>query len=284
MSSSAVPYAAIRIFAEVVKLGSLAAAAQTTGVTPSAVSHRIASLEDWIGAPILDRSVRRPRPTALGQALLDGSARAFDRLDRVATAVQRASLPDRVVISAPPAICALRLFACIQTFGDGVAIELRPIAFNAPIEDDPVDLAIRFMHVGPSDLRLGAPGWSAVCSKSQWEAVGQPRHIKDLRGVPLIHEAVYNFWPGLLDLTASSQPQQYVPFGDALSVFSAVSSGYGAALLPREVTRLAVASGDLVTLDGGNAEPDAAFYVVETEIGRARDVASAVQKSLLATF
>ena len=284
MRSNPVPYAAIRLFAESVRLGSLGAAARAAGVTPSAVSHRIATLEGWIGAPILDRSVRRPRPTALGQALLDGSGPAFVRLDRVAMAIKRASEPGRVVISAPPAIAALRLHPIINRLDEGLNIELKPADFNAPIEDDPVDLAVRFLHDGPPAVRLGVPGWSAVCAKDQWERAGRPRHVHDLTGVAFLHEAVFNFWPDIIHGGGGQASQKYVPFGDALSVFSAVTSGYGVALLPREVTRLAVEKGELVLLDGGNAELEAAFYVVATEIGKTREAAMTIQQQLIESF
>ncbi len=284
MSPVSVPYAAIRLFAEAIQLGSLGAAARVSGVTPSAVSHRIAALEAWIGAPILDRSVRRPRPTALGQVLLDGSAPAFERLDRVATAVRRASDPGRVVISAPPAIAALRLFPFIDSLCDSAKVELRPADFNAPVEEDPVDLAIRFLHDGPTELRLGVPGWSAVCSRSQWESAGCPQHVKELEGVALLHEAVFNFWPDILEGFAFDRSHLFVPFGNALDVFSAVRSGRGAALLPREVTRVAVERGELVVLGGGNAEPEAAFYALLTEVGKARDTATIVQRQLIESF
>ncbi|MGC3938957.1 LysR family transcriptional regulator [Roseobacter sp. EG26] len=284
MSSESVPYAAIQLFAEAIELGSLRAAAKESGVTPSAVSHRIATLEAWIGAPILDRSVRRPRPTALGRALLDGSAPAFERLDRVAMAVRRASHPGRVVISAPPAIAALRLHPIVSQIDEGLTIELRSANFNAPVEDDPVDLAVRFLHDGPSDMRLGAPGWSAVCAIDQWERIGCPHHVHDLKDVALLHEAVFNFWPDILSGRSKVTPPKFVPFGDALSVFSAVASGYGVALLPREITRLAVERGELVTFQGGNAEPEAAFYVIPTEIGKTRDTAIALQRRIIDSF
>ena len=279
-----IPYAAIRLFSEAVHLGSLSAAAQASGISPSAVSHRIVSLEAWIGAPVLDRSVRRPRPTALGQVLLDGVGSAFDRLDRISSAVRRASEPDRVVVSAPPAIAALRLFPLVSGFGDDTKVELRLSDFNAPIEDDPVDLAIRFLHDGPSDQRLGVPGWSAVCSKSQWERAGRPRHVRDLQNVPFLHEAIFNFWPQVYQECHDVLPRQYVPFGDALSVFSAVSSGHGAALLPTEVARLAVANGNLVVLGGGNVEPEAAFYIARTAVGKTRDAAADVQQRFIEDF
>lgn len=284
MSPAPIPYAAIRLFAEAIQLGSLGAAARVSGVTPSAVSHRIATLEAWIGAPILDRSVRRPRPTALGQVLLDGSGPAFERLDRVATAVRRASDPGRVVISAPPAIAALRLFPFINSLDEGVKVELRPADYNAPVEDDPVDLAIRFLHEGPADLRLGVPGWSAVCSRSQWEGAGCPQHVNELEDVALLHEAVFNFWPDILDGRAAEKSHLFVPFGNALDVFSAVASGHGAALLPREVTRIGVERGELVILGGGNAEPEAAFYALLTEVGKTRDTATIVQRQLIESF
>jgi DNA-binding transcriptional LysR family regulator len=48
-------FAKFEIFSTVVELGSLAKAGETLGLTPSAVSHAIASLESEWGFTILNR-------------------------------------------------------------------------------------------------------------------------------------------------------------------------------------------------------------------------------------
>lgn len=47
--------------------GSFAAAAQTVGCTPGAVSLQVKQLETWFGRPLFDRSGRTAKPTAFAQ-------------------------------------------------------------------------------------------------------------------------------------------------------------------------------------------------------------------------
>ena len=56
-------------FAAVLEHGSMNAAAQALGMTPSAVSQHISRLEKLHGVKLLHRSTRRLAPTDAGQAL-----------------------------------------------------------------------------------------------------------------------------------------------------------------------------------------------------------------------
>ncbi len=65
-----------RAFIECVERGSISAAADSLGYTPSAISQLITSLEKELGLKLLIRSQRGVRPTAEGEALLP-SMRAY---------------------------------------------------------------------------------------------------------------------------------------------------------------------------------------------------------------
>ncbi|KAF1017430.1 MAG: HTH-type transcriptional regulator DmlR [Stenotrophomonas maltophilia] len=63
----------LRFFAVLVKEGSMAAAAQQLGITPPAVSRRLALLERRLGVRLLHRTTRRISLTPEGELyLLDG--------------------------------------------------------------------------------------------------------------------------------------------------------------------------------------------------------------------
>ncbi len=62
----------LHFFALVVRAGSLAAAAAELGVTPPAVSRRLAALEKRLGVGLLQRSTRRQSLTPAGQRYLEG--------------------------------------------------------------------------------------------------------------------------------------------------------------------------------------------------------------------
>src|SRR3954470_24677744 len=75
--------ARLRVFREVVRRGSLSAAADTLSFTQPAVSRQIAALERESGAQLLEPTPRGIRPAGPGRVLL-GHAEAI--LDRMAIA------------------------------------------------------------------------------------------------------------------------------------------------------------------------------------------------------
>ncbi len=58
------------VFAAVVRCGGFRGAAAELGIAPSAVSHAVSSLEEWLGVRLLARTTRNTRPTDEGTRLL----------------------------------------------------------------------------------------------------------------------------------------------------------------------------------------------------------------------
>ncbi len=83
-----VPLNALRAFETAARLGSLKAAAAELGVTPSAVSHQVRTLEQALGVELLQRDGRQLVLTAAGRALQPGLESGFGR---VAETVQQFS-------------------------------------------------------------------------------------------------------------------------------------------------------------------------------------------------
>lgn len=78
-------FADLQLFLRVARLGSLRAAAQELGLTPPAVSKRLAALEARLGVRLLNRTTRRLSVTPEGETYLADGARLlaeFDELER----------------------------------------------------------------------------------------------------------------------------------------------------------------------------------------------------------
>ncbi|MGJ7583623.1 LysR family transcriptional regulator, partial [Variovorax sp. RHLX14] len=71
----------VEAFLWAARLGSFRAASDRLHITQAAVSNRVASLEEDIGARLFERSTRAMRLTPQGQTLLDYAVRAFELLD-----------------------------------------------------------------------------------------------------------------------------------------------------------------------------------------------------------
>lgn len=65
----------------IVERGTLAAAAQQVGCTPSAVSLQVKQLETYFGQPLFDRSTRTVRPTPFGEQVAAVARELVQRLD-----------------------------------------------------------------------------------------------------------------------------------------------------------------------------------------------------------
>ncbi len=72
-----------------VEAGSFAAAARKLGVTPSAVSRRVAQLEQQLGVALLARTTRSLRLTHDGQAFFDRCVHALQELEEARTSLAR---------------------------------------------------------------------------------------------------------------------------------------------------------------------------------------------------
>ncbi len=73
----------IRLFCDVARYHSFSKAAKAQGLTQSAVSQRVGSLEDRLGVRLLDRSVRPPVLTAEGEVYLKEVRSLLERYDRL---------------------------------------------------------------------------------------------------------------------------------------------------------------------------------------------------------
>jgi LysR family transcriptional regulator, glycine cleavage system transcriptional activator len=79
------PLRALEAFVRIVRLGSAKAAANELGLSPSALSRRIAALEDFVGKRLFTRQHQSMKLTDEGQAFY---AAISEKLDALATAVE----------------------------------------------------------------------------------------------------------------------------------------------------------------------------------------------------
>jgi len=106
----------LHVLAVVDQHGSMAQAAKELGMAQSSVSEVIASMEDNLGAPLLDRSPQGVQTTRYGRALLRRAHVAFDELSQAVREIQylfdpsvgevRFSCPESIAASLLPPVVA----------------------------------------------------------------------------------------------------------------------------------------------------------------------------------
>src|ERR1700676_231830 len=74
------PMTALQAFHAAGLAGGFQGAARALSVTPSAISHQIRSLEDWLGIKLFARAARQVHLTHEGRLLLRVVSRSFDQI------------------------------------------------------------------------------------------------------------------------------------------------------------------------------------------------------------
>jgi LysR family glycine cleavage system transcriptional activator len=161
------PLTALRAFHAAGRQGSFQEAARALAVTPSAVSHQIRGLEEWLGTPLFTRGARRIELTKAGRALLRDTEAAFTRIATASQRLRRAQ-GRKLRVSALPLITGAWLIPRLERFEakhPDIALEIETTNRIADLDRDGVDVAIR-------NLRTPTPGVVA-------------RKLLDVRGVPV---------------------------------------------------------------------------------------------------
>jgi len=146
-------YSTLRAFVAAARHESVRGAAEELGVTPSAVSHQIRILEDWVGRPLFIRAARQIQLTALGRTLFRRLDAGFGTIIDATRAVRIKARDRSLRISALPLITSTWLIPRLRDFedlctkeGKDLAIEIGTSNALADFETDNVDVAIRSVH------------------------------------------------------------------------------------------------------------------------------------------
>jgi DNA-binding transcriptional LysR family regulator len=136
ISLSNVSLRALEIFVSVASSGSMTAAAERHGVSQSAVSQAIRSLEEAIGHRLFDRSIRPPVLTLIGTAVLEHATGLVQRMRALEQTVRSAETPQMPLLR----IGMANTFAV--TAGPGLIERIRHLARGWTITSGPSETSI----------------------------------------------------------------------------------------------------------------------------------------------
>jgi len=232
-------------FATVVDQGGFTDAAKRMGISKSAVSKHVSSLETRLGARLLNRTTRRVNPTEIGLAYYDRARRVLNdagEADALVTSMQ--SDPSgllRVSVATDFGVNHLSpiLGDFLSEFPD---ITVNMVLNNRFVEliSEGFDLAVRMGELEDSSLRarkLAETEKRMIAAPSYFEKYGRPEKIDDLNEHKLLHysnQSAGNVWK----LTAPSGERRQVrtagwlSVNDGQSLLNAAISGLGIAYLP----------------------------------------------------
>lgn len=251
---------AVRVFMAVLTEGSFAAAGRALGLPTSNVSRHIGSLEQSLGARLLERQQRSLRPTEAGAALFERFHGALDGLEDFLEALQpdAGQLSGRLRVSLPSEIGP---FLLGQALADFVAqhpeLQVTCVTTLAGLETGLADTDLAVV-VGRGELPNSA--WVArplarlesivVAAPSLIARYGRPRRISELAHLPCITTASvlggapWRFRAGngrIINQTVQAQ----VRLDSGILAGAAARSGVGYAILAKSACQAALDAGEL---------------------------------------
>lgn len=267
------PLPALLAFEAIARRKSFSLAASELNLTPSAVSHQVARLEDFLGVKLFERSSRGVKLSPAGEAYLQRVAGALGAIG-AATDDVRQGVRNSLYVHASPSFASLWLMPRIGQFAQahpGVSLFLSASHLHSDFELGQVDI----------DIRYGLPTWPQLVVKPVFRELIMPlasavfidrhqiRAPADLLQVPLIQSTVGVVqWVDWFALHSPLNPPERfaLRFDRALMALDAAVQGLGVALESSVIGGVHIQAGRLQPVfDPAWAIPLQAHFVVYPE-------------------
>ncbi len=255
------PYTALRTFESVVRLRGFGRAAEELGVTQSAVSQHVKSLEEWLGRRLMNRGGGRAVPTDEGVRLAAAVAEGFGQVAALCHELRDDGAQNLTIgLSCLPGFAYNWLFPRLINFDQRhpeFPVSIITSASLTNFTDDEADLAIRYglggyagLHVEPLLSERIFP----VCSPALLERSPPLREVADLARHTLLVDDVadiggspptWHYWAKEAGV-ALPRPARTRRFGQSNMVVQAAVRGLGVALGREPLVIDALCDGTLV--------------------------------------
>jgi LysR family transcriptional activator of dmlA len=184
----------LAFFSTLIRLGSLAAAAQELGVTPPSVSKRLAALETRLGVRLLNRTTRRISLTPEGEIYVGDGARVLAEMDALERRVAGAKAVPRgaMKVSATLGFGRRHVAAALSKFARAypdVDVQLQLSDRPVNLIEQGYDAAIRFGELPDARLtaRLLARNRRLLCASPAYlRRAGAPAQPSELQRHPCL--------------------------------------------------------------------------------------------------
>jgi LysR family glycine cleavage system transcriptional activator len=252
----------LRAFEAAARLGSFERAADELAITASAVSKRVATVEDLLGTPLLVRSAKALAPTAAGKEYLEQVRGALALLTSMPLHRRASQRVQRLRVTTPPTFARQILVPHLESYTDAhpqVELEvLLSIPFLGGSAGD-ADIEVQFMallDVPPAGTVLMHDVVLPVAAPSLLARLPAMKRPADLAGAPLLRTPLEPWAPWLraagLDWPEPDSGPRLLDLGMTLE---AAVSGQGVALARPCLARHWLASGMLKPVFALSAVP-----------------------------
>lgn len=284
------PLNTLRIFEAAGRLSSFRLASEELNLTPSAVSHGVRTLEEWLGTALFVRRDRGVTITAAGEAYLPRISGALNRLAVAVEQTRGTRSTGRLSVSVAPTFAARWLLARLPRFFAqypeiivSIDTEMRQIDIPA----DGPDLAIR-MAAEPRGrgtwVHLMRQTAVPVCSPLLLSSLPEGLQAQ-LEAAPLLHVTAvsedWKEWFAARGLRAPSRSPQ-LQFDTIHLALEAAGEGLGIALGKSPLVDDDLRSGRLRALDDTRVTGQTSYWLVGAENALERPEALYFRKWIVA--
>jgi LysR family glycine cleavage system transcriptional activator len=284
------PLKALLAFEAASRHGSFSRAAEELGVTPSAVSHHIQKLEDFLGAQVFSRLAGRAVLTNAGRVYASEIERAFETIMGATRLVAPQSQRDHLFIASGPSFAAKWLQPRIGNFIEqhpGIGIRLSTIADLRDLETLRFDLAIAYGRPPVANGRQAEPLLAErlrpLCSPRLIEQV-KLQDLSDLSQATLIHSSNALTWTEYLRKVggANIKAHHELWFDRSTMAIDAAVEGLGVVLESELLAADELKKGTLVApFDHSRFEVEAvSYYLVRSAEAKSRTHVNAFESWL----
>lgn len=249
------PLNALRLFEAAARRLSFKQAADELHVTPSAVSHGIQSLEDWLGTALFQRGARGLSLTLAGETYYPAIRDALNGIAHATDTLPGRKATGALSISVAPTFGAKWLVPRLARFRDrhpdiSVVIDTAHRQVEFPL--DQIDLAIRMgtqARAGATWFPLLRESFLPVCSPHVKEALAGKGTAEILRDTPIIHVTTAGEeWDAWLEAAAVARAPRKddLRFDTVQMATEAALQGLGIALGRKPLVNAELESGAIV--------------------------------------
>ncbi|OAN51401.1 LysR family transcriptional regulator [Paramagnetospirillum marisnigri] len=262
------PLTTLRLFEAAARLMSFKQAAEELGLTPSAVSHGIQTLEDWLGVRLFIRYNRGLDLTEAGQAYLPQVSEALASLARATDAVPGRRPSGKLSVSCASTFAARWLLPSLPRFQarhPEIQVSMDTRFRQVEFPRDGIDVAIR-LAAGPWDglhaLKLEEEWLVPVCTPAMAETISS---CADLARATLLHNvSVSTDWAYWFATKGEPEiePARSSRFDTIQMVLDAAISGLGVGIGRLPLVQRDLDSGRLAMVLGPPIPSRTAYWMV----------------------
>ena len=267
-----IPLNALRAFEAAARHLSFTRAAAELCVTPTAVSHQIRSLEEFLQTPLFERRSGKLALTPVTSNALQELSEGFNKLESALMTLNRRGGRRKVTVAASPSVAALWLMPRLQRFfacAPEVDVSLHTVIAPSAFGDGPFDVGIcpSKDHPGRKVDYLMSEAIMPVCSPRLLARSGLTPEAA-LRELPLIHDDKtsddFPTWRRYFEVTqtASRHVEAGLRFNQSSLAIEAAVNGHGLLLGRSRLVAGALADGRLARVSDTSYPVPGLYYTV----------------------